>query len=284
MYHAAINILSNRADQLGLDEDELMHYGRKGMKWGKDIFGDLSAHARRDRYSKQSQADKRLKEAQREQEKQQKELEKKKDKLIKSAQKAHDKEKTGGWDNFVDSIFNKDAYNSDKIERYDPELAKTIAEGHEVYVNEKYDPEKARKTKNQTFDAMNTRNDRIREETENGVEYPQHMTEDERKMFDMKNYDSKPNAAINGKQEGYGAYNFLDEEQVKQERKERREAEKQARIEKKKQEKETQEAIEKSPEYQEQLRQDELKRKKEELLKRAREERYKRENGNRYIP
>ena len=40
MYHAAINILSNRADQLGLDEDELMHYGRKGMKWNETIFTD----------------------------------------------------------------------------------------------------------------------------------------------------------------------------------------------------------------------------------------------------
>ena len=38
MMHAATKIMQNRADQLGLDEDELMHYGRKGMKWGKDIF------------------------------------------------------------------------------------------------------------------------------------------------------------------------------------------------------------------------------------------------------
>lgn len=38
MYHAATKIMQNRADQLGLDDDELMHYGRKGMKWGKDIF------------------------------------------------------------------------------------------------------------------------------------------------------------------------------------------------------------------------------------------------------
>ena len=38
MMHAATKIMQNRADQLGLDDDELMHYGRKGMKWGKDIF------------------------------------------------------------------------------------------------------------------------------------------------------------------------------------------------------------------------------------------------------
>ena len=287
MYHAAERIMQNRADQLGLDDDELMHYGQKGQKWGKHLFESISpraAHESRNRYSKQKQADKRLADAQREQEKQQRELEKKKNKLIKSAQKAHDKEKTGGWDNFVDSIFNKDAYKSDQIDRYDPELARTIAEGHEVYVNEKYDPEKARKSKNDTFDAMQNRNDRLREEAENGVEYPQHMTEEERKMFNMQNYDNKPNAAIKGKQDGYGAYEFLDEDEVKQERKERREAEKQARIEKKKQEKETQEAFEKSPEYQEQLRREDLKQKKEELLKRARMERYKRENGDRYIP
>lgn len=39
MYHAAIKILSNRIDQLELNDDELAHDGRKGMKWGKNIFG-----------------------------------------------------------------------------------------------------------------------------------------------------------------------------------------------------------------------------------------------------
>lgn len=40
MYHAATKIMQNRADQLGLDDDELMHYGRKGMKWNETIFTD----------------------------------------------------------------------------------------------------------------------------------------------------------------------------------------------------------------------------------------------------
>ena len=40
MMHAATKIMQNRADQLGLDDDELMHYGRKGMKWNETIFTD----------------------------------------------------------------------------------------------------------------------------------------------------------------------------------------------------------------------------------------------------
>ena len=38
LMHAATRIMANRAEQLGISEDELMHYGRKGMKWGEDIF------------------------------------------------------------------------------------------------------------------------------------------------------------------------------------------------------------------------------------------------------
>lgn len=38
LMHAATRIMANRAEQLGISEDELMHYGRKGMKWGENIF------------------------------------------------------------------------------------------------------------------------------------------------------------------------------------------------------------------------------------------------------
>jgi len=40
MFHAAIKILDNRAEQYGIYDDELMHYGRKGMKKGEHIFGE----------------------------------------------------------------------------------------------------------------------------------------------------------------------------------------------------------------------------------------------------
>ena len=41
MFHAATKILDNRAEQYGFyDDNELMHYGRKGMKKGEHIFGD----------------------------------------------------------------------------------------------------------------------------------------------------------------------------------------------------------------------------------------------------
>lgn len=239
MLHAAMNILENRAEQLDMEPDELMHYS--------------AAY-------KQAVADSRYKKSQREKEKKEKELNKKKDALLKSARKAHDKEETKGFGNLKNKIFNNDYYTTQNIERYDPELARTLAEGHEVYVGKKYDPKAERKNTEKAFDTTSE------------------------KEFDPTVYTKKPGGAIKPKAYGYDAYDFIGEKEVKQERKDRREAEKQARIEKKKKEKEAQEAFKKSPEYQEQLRQEDLNRKKEELLKKARQERYKRENGDRYIP
>lgn len=245
---------------MDISEDELMHYGRKGMKWGENIFersfSDIFGA------SPQAEADKRLRDAEKakekmlkEQEKQRKEeakktvkreadsrkqsaqlysdmqkekeanekaLNKQKDKLIKDAQKAHDKEQGNFFKNTFDDIFNKEEKQTKDIERYDPELARSIAEGKEVYIS------------------------------------------------GQPKAPDKNNVAIKPKTDS-SSYNFLGEKELKDERQERRENEKQARIENK--ENERKQALTD--------KKDELltRSKKEEMLRKAYEEKAERERA-----
>ena len=238
---------------MDISEDELMHYGRKGMKWGENIFersfSDIFGA------SPQAEADKRLYDAEKAKEKMQKEQEKKtvkretdsrkqsaqlysdiqkekeanekalnkqKDKLIKDAQKAHDKEQGNFFKNTFDNIFNKEEKQTKDIERYDPELARSIVDGKEVYIS------------------------------------------------GQPKAPDKNNVAIKPKTDS-SSYNFLGEKELKDERLERRENEKQARIENK--ENERKQALTD--------KKDELltRSKKEEMLRKAYEEKAERERA-----
>ncbi len=61
LFHAACNIMRTRDAQLAaLGDDELMHYGRKGMKWNENIYADdlnKRQSSGQNQYAKQLQAE-----------------------------------------------------------------------------------------------------------------------------------------------------------------------------------------------------------------------------------
>ena len=151
MYHAAINILSNRADQLGLDDDELMHYGRKGMKWGKDIFAtdpnstkkavygfmDVVTGAdkrKQDQENKQHDADFILNRAKFDRELQ---LKQKRNELYEKPREFQ-KAVNNSDHARLGRIFGTNQYLTEKINRSNPDLTRDLAEGRNVKVEGGY--------------------------------------------------------------------------------------------------------------------------------------------------